>query len=133
LNERGTMRELTGTQFGVLETLYHLGPLCQGELSRKLLKSSGNMTLVLDNLEKHGLVQRVRSVEDRRMVSIELLPKGRTLIETIFPEHAAAVADEMSVLTAAEQAELGRLLRKLGRGKKDEACSEAHATGTVEA
>ena len=39
---------LTPSQFGVLETLYHLGPLCQGEVSSKLLKSSGNITLVVD-------------------------------------------------------------------------------------
>lgn len=131
LNERGTMRDLTSSQFGVLETLYHLGALCQGELSRKLLKSSGNMTLVLDNLEKQGLVRRVRSLEDRRMVTIELLPKGRDLIEQVFPVHLAAIVDEMSVLSAAEQGELGRMLRKLGRGRKGEPCDTAQAAAVI--
>ena len=128
MSERGTIGSLTTSQFGVLETLYHLGPLCQGELSRKQLKSTGNMTLVLDNLEKRNLVRRVRSVQDRRMVLIELLPAGRALIEEIFPAHAAAVTEEMSVLTAKEQVELGRLLRKLGRGRQDQSCDSARVS-----
>lgn len=127
MGERGTIGSLTVSQFGVLETLYHLGPMCQGELSRKQLKSTGNMTLVIDNLEKHGLVQRVRSEQDRRMVLIELLPAGRELIAEIFPRHAAAVAEEMSVLTREEQRELGRLLRKLGRGRLDQSCESAQS------
>ena len=48
----GRLGKLTMTQFAVLEALFHLGSLCQGDLSKKLLKSTGNMTLVLDNLEK---------------------------------------------------------------------------------
>ena len=113
----GTQGVLTSSQFGVLEALYHLGPLCQGELSRKLLTSTGNMTLVLDNLEKGGLVRRIRSAEDRRMVSIELTSKGQLMIEEIFPRHVQAVLSEMEVLTDEEQKELGRLTRKLGLGK----------------
>jgi MarR family 2-MHQ and catechol resistance regulon transcriptional repressor len=116
----GSLGALTLSQFGVLEALYHLGPLCQGALSQKLLKSTGNMTLVLDNLEKRGLVQRIRSQEDRRMVTIELTPVGRERIEAIFPLHAAAIRAEMSVLSADEQAQLGRLCRKLGLGSPDE-------------
>ena len=115
LFEHGTLENLTPSQFGVLEALYHLGPLCQGELSQKLLKSTGNMTMVVDNLEKHGLVRRTRSREDRRMVSIQLTPQGQELIERVFPQHVQAILKEMSVLTPEEQAELSRLCRKLGR------------------
>ena len=49
---------LTVSQFGVLEALFHLGPLQPGELATKILKSSGNMTPVLENLEKRALVRR---------------------------------------------------------------------------
>ena len=114
---RGALEDLTISQFGVLEVLYHLGPMCQGTISQKLLKSTGNMTLVIDNLEKHGLVQRVRSSEDRRMIMIELTAAGREKIERVFPEHARQISEEMSVLTAEEQVELGRLCRKLGLGE----------------
>ncbi len=114
----GTLGKLTVSQFGVLEALHHLGPLCQGQLSQKLLKSTGNITMVVDNLEKSGFVRRVRSVEDRRMIQIELTPAGAELIARVFPLHAAAIVAEMSVLTPAEQAALSELCRKLGKGEK---------------
>lgn len=106
---------LSVTQFGVLEALYHLGPLCQRDLGRKLLKSSGNMTLVVDNLEKRGLVERHRDSVDRRFLAVDLTPKGRQLMAEVFPRHVAAVVDEFAILTREEQRELGRLCRKLGR------------------
>jgi MarR family 2-MHQ and catechol resistance regulon transcriptional repressor len=112
----GTIGDLTPSQFGVMEALLHLGGLCQGELSKKLLTSTGNMTLVLDNLEKRKLVKRTRSESDRRMIRIELTEGGRQLIERIFPQHVAIIQQEMSALTTEEQAELGRLCKKLGMG-----------------
>lgn len=111
----GVFGNLTHTQFGVLEALYHLGPLCQGELSKKLLKSTGNMTLVLDNLEKRNLVQRRRESEDRRIVTISLTPAGELLIRQIFPAVARAIAREVNVLALEEQEALQRLCYKLGK------------------
>jgi MarR family 2-MHQ and catechol resistance regulon transcriptional repressor len=128
----GSLCELTISQFGVLEALFHLGPLCQGELSKKLLTSTGNMTLVLDNLEKRSLVQRKRSAEDRRMVSIELTDAGQELIRRVFPKQAQVIREEMSVLTSEEQKELGRLCRKLGKGKSEFSGSEDKVRGNAE-
>jgi MarR family 2-MHQ and catechol resistance regulon transcriptional repressor len=105
---------LTVGQFGVLEALLHLGPLCQHELARKLLRSGGNITLVVDNLEKNGWVRRVRQKNDRRMIQIQLTPAGRRLITRVFPAHARAITEEMSRLSAGEQETLRRLCRKLG-------------------
>ena len=119
LVRRGNMQDLTMSQFGVMETLYHLGPLCQGAISAKLLRSSGNITLVIDNLEKNGLVERKRDTADRRQVTISLTPKGEALIKVIFPRQAATITDEFDVLTTEEQAELGRLCKKLGIGKPE--------------
>src|SRR5271170_7719687 len=82
---------LTTGQFGILEALLHLGPMCQKTLAEKLLRSGGNITLVVDNLEKHGWVRRERQVKDRRMIQIQLTPKGRRLITRVFPEHAKMV------------------------------------------
>jgi MarR family 2-MHQ and catechol resistance regulon transcriptional repressor len=106
---------LTESQFGALEALYHLGPLHQCELGEKLLRSGGNITLVVDNLEKRGLVRRERETDDRRFVTVHLTDNGRRLVARIFPRHVARVVEEMKVLTPAEQEELGRLCRKLGR------------------
>jgi MarR family transcriptional regulator, 2-MHQ and catechol-resistance regulon repressor len=106
---------ITTSQFGSLEALFHLGPMCQRGLADKLLRSGGNITMVVDNLEKHGLVERVRQKEDRRMIMIHLTAKGRKLISRVFPLHAKDIAKEMDRLTAKEQEELRRLCRKLGR------------------
>lgn len=109
---------LSVSQFGVLEALYHLGPLSQAELAKKVLKSTGNITMVIDNLEKRELVKRERKRDDRRFYSIQLTPEGRKLIGSIFPLHAAMIVSEMGVLSVAEQEELGHLCRKLGLQQK---------------
>lgn len=115
LNPLAASVGLTLSQFGALEALLHLGPLCQRELGDKLLKSSGNITMVVDNLEKRRLVKRQRGGEDRRFVTVHLTEQGRRLITGIFPRHLSAIVSEMSALTKHELDELGRLCRKLGR------------------
>lgn len=117
LEESGAYGELTPTQFGVLEVLHHLGPLCQGDIGEKLLKSGGNMTLVVDNLERQGLIRRERGTEDRRKIFVHLTEAGRKRIAAIFPAHVERVVELFSVLGMEEQRTLGRLLRKLGRGE----------------
>jgi MarR family 2-MHQ and catechol resistance regulon transcriptional repressor len=117
LVNRGSLGDLTVSQFGILETLFHLGPLSQGAISGKLLKSTGNITLVLDNLEKRGLVERKRETQDRRMVTVSLTAAGEALIAALFPRHAASIAAEFSALTPDEQIEFGRLCKKLGRNQ----------------
>jgi MarR family 2-MHQ and catechol resistance regulon transcriptional repressor len=118
LYQQEELEGLTSSQFGVLETLFHLGPLCQGELSAKLLRSTGNMTLVLDNLEKRNLVIRERLKEDRRMVLIHLTPEGSSIIEKVFPFMAERIEKEFDVLTQEEQETLGKLCKILGKGKR---------------
>jgi MarR family 2-MHQ and catechol resistance regulon transcriptional repressor len=111
---------LSVSQFGVLEAIYHLGPLSQSEIAKKVLKSTGNITLVIDNLEKRDLVKRERQEEDRRYYAVRLTTKGRKLISGTFPRHAAKIVEEMGALSSAEQEALGKLCRKLGlqeRGK----------------
>lgn len=110
---------LTMGQFAVLEALYHLGPMCQKTLGEKLLRSGGNVTLVVENLSRHGWVRRERQADDRRHIRIHLTPKGRTLIARVFPKHAEAIAKEMSVLEPEEQEELRRVCRKLGKGSEE--------------
>ena len=105
---------LTFSQFGVLEALYHLGPMSQSEIGQKILRSSGNMTMVIDNLEKRKLVRRERNRTDRRCFIVHLTAEGKKLISNIFPSHAAKIVRELDVLTPAEQQTLGRLCKKLG-------------------
>jgi MarR family transcriptional regulator, 2-MHQ and catechol-resistance regulon repressor len=110
---------LTVPQFAVLECLGHCGPLKQTALSRKMLVSGGNMTVVVDNLEKEGLVRRADDPHDRRAFIVCLTVKGKKLFDGIFKRHAAFVARTASVLTESEQVELSRLLKKLGLGLQE--------------
>jgi MarR family 2-MHQ and catechol resistance regulon transcriptional repressor len=111
---------LSVSQFGALEALHHLGPLYQKDLASKILKSTGNITMVVDNLEKRGLVERVRDEKDRRHYSVRITPKGSTLIGSFFSGHVTRIVREMSALSKAEQDELGRLCKKVGlQGSRD--------------
>jgi len=110
---------LTESQFGVLDALYHLGALSPGLLSAKLFRSSSNLTTVIANLERDGLVRRTRDPDDGRAHVVSLTARGRRLIQRLIPTHVERVARAMSALSPREQEELGRLCRKLGRSLSD--------------
>src|SRR5512144_545000 len=103
LAERNTVGDLTWSQFAVLEALYHLGPMTQGEISTKVVKSGSNMTTVIDNLERDGFVRRERDAQDRRVIHVHLTQAGTKKVEAVLPGHVAALVDEFSVLSASEQ------------------------------
>jgi MarR family 2-MHQ and catechol resistance regulon transcriptional repressor len=88
----------------------------QKQLGEKLLKSGGNISVVVDHLEDRGLVERQRMERDRRYVSVHLTEEGEELIDELMPEHVGAIVERMSALSADEQEELSRLCKKLGRG-----------------
>lgn len=110
LKERG----LTLSQFSILETVYHLGPMCQVEIGKKILKSGGNITHVIDILEKRRLVVRCKHENDRRYYMVKLTEEGHKLIKDYFPKHLTSIRKAMSVLDDSELNELGRISKKLG-------------------
>jgi len=110
---------LTTPQFGILEALYHLGPLSLGDLAGKLLVTGGNVTYVMDRLEEQGLVHRERSSVDRRIIQAKLTEKGHALIAEVFPGHGAFIEDLSASLSPEEQEELRALLKKLGRAIRE--------------
>lgn len=107
---------LTVSQFGVLEALYHLGPLSQRQLADKILRSSGNLTMVINNLERDGLVRRERDEQDRRVMNVFLTPEGQALITCVLPDHVRGIREVFSGLTPEELNQLAALTRKLGLG-----------------
>jgi MarR family transcriptional regulator, 2-MHQ and catechol-resistance regulon repressor len=110
---------LTESQFAVLEALHHLGPLSQGQLCQKILRSGSNVTTVLDNLERDELVRRERDSDDRRVQMVSLTEKGRTAVTTALPVHIERITKLMGSLTTDEQKQLGRICRKLGTSIKN--------------
>ena len=121
--------DLTVGQFGALEALLHRGPLCQRDLGRKLLRSGGNITVVVGNLARRGLVRRHRGPQDRRFVTVTLTDKGRRVIGGIFPRHVRHVVRELGALSPPEQAELGRLCRQLGLARRPERARKERSNG----
>ena len=109
---------LTTSQFGVLEALLHLGPLPQRALCAKVLTSPNNMTTVIDKLEERALAERRPGAPDRRVKTVHLTRSGRSLARRVFARHAEVLARDFAVLSAAEQRELARLCKKLGKGAK---------------
>jgi MarR family 2-MHQ and catechol resistance regulon transcriptional repressor len=110
---------LTQPQFGVLEMLGHLGPMTIGDIGKRMLVTGGCITVILDNLEKEELAERIRSIEDRRVIKVQLTDKGQMLFKEVFHKHASRVAELASVLSEEEQLQLSTLLRKLGLALKD--------------
>ena len=107
---------LTKTQFGVLETLLHLGPMSQKKIAKKLLLSGGNIVKVIDNLEKNGFVRREINKKDRRAHKVELTDLGYKIINSLFTNHVKSIVETFSILNKDEQIELSRLCKKLGMG-----------------
>jgi MarR family 2-MHQ and catechol resistance regulon transcriptional repressor len=114
IGETFRARDLTSGQFGVLETIYHLGPMYQGQLGEKLLQSKGNISTIISNLVDRDLVERRRDEDDRRYIKIHLTAEGKDLIEDLFPEHLQRIKETFDALETEEIEELGRLCKKLG-------------------
>jgi MarR family 2-MHQ and catechol resistance regulon transcriptional repressor len=106
---------LNRTEFGVLELLYHKGSQPIQQIGSKVLMSSGNITYVVDKLEKKQFVTRRTSTEDRRLIYAEITEEGKQFIERVFPQHAEVIDRALAGLTAEEQAAASALLKKLGK------------------
>lgn len=115
--------DLTVGEFGVLDVLYHRGPLLLGTIGEKILASSGGITYLVDRLEGKGLVARLACPEDRRARYAALTPAGVELMDRVFPEHARCLAHAVSVLSPVEQEMLTELLKKLGKGATATPCA----------
>lgn len=108
-------KNLTISQFGILETLYHIGPMCQKELGSKILKSTANITTVIDNLEKRNLVVRIRNENDKRYITVELTGDGKDLISEIFPSHVKKIESLFQILNSDQKKSLQSLCKTLGK------------------
>ena len=107
------------SQYWVIESLGSVGPSLMGELSKKTFLTAGNMTFIVDGLEKAGLVERVLTRDDRRAVLVQLTPKGTCIYNEAFGKHSKFLGRLASVLTKEEQVEFSRILKKLGLALKE--------------
>src|SRR6266478_8092966 len=107
--------EMCGSDFAVLEALLHKGPLPVNEIGKKVLLTSGSITVAVDRLKTKGLVERRAHSTDRRTRIVHLTKAGRKLITRAYADHAADLEQLMSAsLTRTERETLMRLLKKIG-------------------
>ena len=103
---------LTPAQFGVLEALYNKGDLRICELIEKILTTSGNITVVIKNLEKEGLIEKKPDPNDKRSCIISLTEEGKKIIENILPDHIKNIKGIFEILTDEEKNTLKTILKK---------------------
>lgn len=72
---------ITGPQLWALKTIFQHGDLSLSELSKRMYLHPSTMTGVVDRLEKKGFVVRERDEGDRRVVKLQITPKGANLIK----------------------------------------------------
>jgi MarR family 2-MHQ and catechol resistance regulon transcriptional repressor len=107
--------EMCGSDFAVLEALLHKGPLPINEIGKKVLLTSGSITVAVDRLETKGLVERRAHGTDRRTRIVHLTKAGRKVITRAYADHAADMEKLASAsLTKAERKTLIDLLKKIG-------------------
>ncbi|MBD8500565.1 MarR family winged helix-turn-helix transcriptional regulator [Paenibacillus arenosi] len=102
------------TDFAVLEMLYHKGPQPIQQIGSKLLLQSGNITYVIDKLERSGYVKRHPCTKDRRVIYAELSESGWQSMKLIVPRQAQILRRALSGLTMKEKDQAINLLKKLG-------------------
>jgi MarR family 2-MHQ and catechol resistance regulon transcriptional repressor len=106
---------LSLTEFAVLEVLYHKGALPLGDIRDRILVTGASTTYVVKKLEERGFMRRRTSAEDQRVVFGELTPKGRALMDKVFPAHVDRLRHVMAGLSAAEKRAASQLLRRLSQ------------------
>ena len=102
---------LTPTQFSVLETLYSKGELRIQDLIDSMLATSGNMTVVIKNMERDGWISRSCDPNDRRSFRIQLTDRGQKKIEAVLPEHMDNIRHMTDLLSQNDKEDLVRILK----------------------
>lgn len=109
---------LTIGQFALLELLYHRGEQSIGAATALAMSTPGNMTVVVKNLLKRGLITASQNPNDKRSSILTITQEGSALMQTLFPEHAQRIKSFFSGITPEEQKEIQILLRKLNKSLK---------------
>lgn len=111
---------LTLGQFAVMEALYSKGRLSTGEVMEKILTTSGNIPVIVKNLEKDGFITRKQDESDKRRFILDLTDKGKDLMDEIVPENLKFMDELISLWNDDEKEELIILMNKFRRKYEEE-------------
>ena len=112
--------DLTLGQFAVMEALYFKGRLSTGEVMEKILTTSGNIPVIVKNLEKDGFITREQDESDKRRFILDLTDKGKDLMDEIVPENLKFMDELISLWDDDEKEELIILMNKFRRKYEEE-------------
>jgi DNA-binding MarR family transcriptional regulator len=103
---------LSMTQYNVLRILRGAGKagLCRNDIGDRLIARMPDVTRLLDRMESAGLVSRIRSMEDRRLVNTTLTPKGRSIVDDLDAQVAEAQKAQLGHMTSEQLRTLVDLL-----------------------
>lgn len=104
---------LTFNQFKVLEVLYHLGDLNIGSITKLIMSTPGNTTVVVKNLKRDDWITSIKDPNDSRASILSITQKGKEIIEEVFPTHASNLTKALEVLSDEELDTLYDLLNKV--------------------
>ena len=110
---------LSGGQLSALKLLEAVGDLSLSEVGERIRAQNSTVTTIVDRLEADGLALRERSVEDRRVWKIRLTPKGAALAKKVPISSMEVLYTALGALSAREQADFLRVLKKVARGVAD--------------
>ncbi|MDU7890957.1 MAG: MarR family transcriptional regulator [Finegoldia magna] len=111
---------LTLGQFAVMEALYSKGRLSTGEVMEKILTTSGNIPVIVKNLEKDGFITRDQDESDKRRFILDLTEKGKDLMDEIVPENLKFMDELISLWDDDDKEELIILMNKFRRKYEEE-------------
>lgn len=111
---------LTLGQFAVMEALYSKGRLSTGEVMEKILSTSGNIPVIVKNLEKDGFITRNQDESDKRRFILDLTDKGKDLMDEIVPENLKFMDELISLWDDEDKEELIILMNKFRRKYEEE-------------
>ncbi|MDU5363370.1 MAG: MarR family transcriptional regulator [Finegoldia magna] len=111
---------LTLGQFAVMEALYSKGRLSTGEVMEKILSTSGNIPVIVKNLEKDGFITRKQDEADKRRYILDLTDKGKDLMDEIVPENLKFMDELISLWDDEDKEELIILMNKFRRKYEEE-------------
>src|SRR5699024_11795181 len=101
----------------ILNSMDHKGPKRILEIHNSVLIKFGSITYVIDKLEKKGLIKRINSTTDRRVVYIHITEKGKEEMDIIFPKHQKVIENMFQNINHREKELLIDLLKKIGKGR----------------
>ncbi|MFV0481404.1 MAG: MarR family winged helix-turn-helix transcriptional regulator [Campylobacteraceae bacterium] len=111
---------LSMNQFEILEALYHKGDLKIGEITRLIMSTPGNVTVVVKNLSRDGLIEISKDATDKRSQIASITPLGEEKIASMFGKHSQNLKSFFDEFNDEELDSLFAMLRRLYKFNRQE-------------